>query len=176
MPSSGPTRSYLANTGGSAMSPTCPCGSGQTLADCCARYHNDNGNLPGSAEALMRSRYSAYVLGLVEYLVSSTLPVQQRQLDRAAISAWSSQSQWLGLEVQSSQLLAGQPAHALVSFIARWQDEGGAQAQHERSAFVQVEQRWYFLDPSVPLKASRNDPCPCGGGQKFKKCCAPYQP
>jgi SEC-C motif-containing protein len=124
----------------------------------------------------MRSRYSAYVLGVIDYLVSSTLPVQQAQLDRSAISAWSSQSQWLGLEVQSSQLLAGQPAHALVSFIAHWQDEGGTQAQHERSAFVQVEQRWYFLDPSVPLKASRNDPCPCGGGQKFKKCCAPYQP
>jgi SEC-C motif-containing protein len=156
------------------MSPTCPCGSGQSLADCCAPYHA--GRLPSTAESLMRSRYSAYVLGLIDYLISSTLPVQQAQLDRAAISAWSSQSQWLGLEVQSSQLLAGQPPHAFVTFIARWQDEGGKQAQRERSAFVQVEQRWYFIDPSVPFKATRNDPCPCGGGQKFKKCCALYLP
>lgn len=169
MPSFGPTRSYLASIGGDAMSPTCPCGSGHFLAECCARYHN--GSLPDSAEHLMRSRYSAYALGLIDYLVSSTLPVQQAQLDRAAISAWSSQSQWLGLEVQNHQLVSGQPAHAWVSFIARWQDQDGEQAQHERSAFVQVQQRWYFIDPSVPLKASRNDPCPCGGGQKFKKCC-----
>jgi SEC-C motif domain protein len=172
MPSSGLTRSYLASIGGNPMSPECPCGSGQPLSACCARYHN--GDLPSTAQALMRSRYSAYVLGLIDYLVDSTLPVQQTQLDRAAISAWSSQSQWLGLEVQSSQLLPGQPAHARVSFIAHWQDEGGKQAQHEHSAFVQIAQRWYFLDPSVPLKASRNDPCPCGGGQKFKKCCAIY--
>ena len=174
MPSFGPTRSYLANIGGEAMNPACPCGSGQPLADCCARYYH--GALPDSAESLMRSRYSAYVLGLIDYLISSTLPVQQAQLDRAAIDAWSQQSQWLGLEVQSHQLVAGQPAHAWVSFIARWQDQGGEQAQHERSAFVQVQQRWYFIDPSVPLKASRNDPCPCGGGQKFKKCCDNYLP
>lgn len=154
------------------MNPACPCGSAQPLADCCAPYHN--GNLPASAESLMRSRYSAYVLGLIDYLVSSTLAVQQSQLDRTAIGAWSSQSQWLGLEVQSHELITGQPAHAWVSFIAHWQDHHGEQSQHERSAFVQVQQRWYFIDPSVPLKASRNDPCPCGGGQKFKKCCAPY--
>lgn len=169
MPSSGPTRSYLASIGGERMSPTCPCGSGQSLADCCARYHN--GSLPESAEHLMRSRYSAYVLGLIDYLVSSTLPVQQAQLDRASMSAWSSQSHWLGLEVQNHQPLAGKPAHALVSFIAHWQDQDGEQSQHERSAFVQVAQRWYFIDPSVPLKATRNDPCPCGSGMKFKKCC-----
>lgn len=172
MPSFGPTRSYLVSIGGNAMTLQCPCGSGQNLSGCCARYHN--GNLPNSAEELMRSRYSAYVLGLVDYLVSSTLPVQQTQLDRAAISAWSSQSQWLGLEVQSQQMLSAEPAHAWVSFIARWQDQDGKHAQQERSAFVQINQRWYFLDPSVPLKASRNDPCPCGGGQKFKKCCANY--
>ena len=40
--------------------------------------------------------------------------------------------------------------------------------------FVQNGGHWYFIDPSVPLKASRNDPCPCAGGQKFKKCCANY--
>ncbi|MDP3848217.1 MAG: YchJ family protein [Pseudomonas sp.] len=150
----------------------CPCGSGAALSDCCGRYHA--GFPPRDAERLMRSRYSAYVLGLIDYLVSSTLPVQQGQLDRAAISAWSSQSHWLGLTVESSQLLAGDPPHAFVTFMARWRDAEGEQAQRERSAFVQVAQQWYFIDPSVPLKATRNDPCPCGGGQKFKKCCAPY--
>lgn len=174
MPSFGRIRSYLVSIGGNAMNQRCPCGSGQALPDCCARYHS--GSLPSTAEQLMRSRYSAYVLGLVDYLISSTLPIQQAQLDRAAISAWSSQSQWLGLEVQSHQMVAGQPAHAWVCFIAYWEDVDGKQSQQERSAFVQIDQHWYFLDPSVSLKASRNDPCPCGGGQKFKKCCASYLP
>lgn len=154
------------------MSLACPCGSCAALTDCCGRYHA--GHLPNDAESLMRSRYSAYVLGLIDYLVSSTLPVQQAQLDRAAISAWSSQSHWLGLNVESSQLMGGDPPHARVSFVARWQDDEGEHAQREHSAFVQIAQRWYFIDPSVPLKASRNDPCPCGGEQKFKKCCALY--
>lgn len=42
----------------------------------------------------MRSRYSAYVLGLIDYLIETTLPAQQAGLDRAAISAWSAQSTW----------------------------------------------------------------------------------
>lgn len=154
------------------MTSPCPCGSGQALADCCSRYHR--GALPENAEKLMRSRYSAYVLGLIDYLVGSTLPIQQAALDREAISAWSRQSQWLGLTVESAESISGQPAHAFVTFVAHWREPDGEHSQRERSAFVQVDGRWYFIDPSVPLKAGRNDPCPCGGGQKFKKCCASY--
>jgi SEC-C motif domain protein len=114
------------------------------------------------------------VLGLVDYLVATTLPAQQSALDRAAMAAWSAQSTWLGLEVESSELFGGQPEHAQVCFVARWHAAQGEHSHRERSAFVQVGGRWYFLDPSVPLKAGRNDPCPCRSGQKFKKCCAGY--
>ncbi|WP_407296095.1 YchJ family protein [Stutzerimonas zhaodongensis] len=151
---------------------TCPCGSGNWLSECCGRYH---AGLPApSAEQLMRSRYSAYVLGLVDYLRNTTLPAQQQSLDLQAMKEWSATSTWLGLEVEDSQLLGGKPEHALVSFTARWHDVAGEHAQHERSAFVQNEGRWYFIDPTVPLKAGRNDPCPCGSDQKFKKCCSAY--
>lgn len=122
----------------------------------------------------MRSRYSAYVLGQVDYLLATTLPAQQDGLDRDAISAWSAQSTWLGLEVESAEILAGQPEHAAVTFTARWHDDDGEHSHRERSAFVQRVDRWYFIDPSVGLKAGRNDPCPCGSSQKFKKCCAPF--
>ena len=152
--------------------PNCPCGSGDALDDCCGRYH---AGLPApSAERLMRSRYSAYVLGLVDYLKATTLPVQQSSLDLQAMREWSAASTWLGLDVEESQVLGGQPEHARVSFTARWHDRTGEHAQHERSAFVQHNGRWYFIDSTVPLHAGRNDPCPCGSGQKFKKCCAPY--
>lgn len=154
------------------LDPNCPCGSGNQLSQCCGQYHD--GAFAPSAELLMRSRYSAYVLGQVDYLVATTLPAQQNALDRTAMTAWSAQSTWLGLEVESSDVFGGQPEHAQVTFTARWHDQQGEHSHRERSAFVQIDARWYFIDPTVPLKAGRNDPCPCQGGQKFKKCCAAY--
>jgi SEC-C motif-containing protein len=150
----------------------CPCGSGNLLDACCARYHA--GQPAPCAEALMRSRYSAYVLGRVDYLLDTTLPVQKPGLDRESISQWSAQSTWLGLEVESAELLGGQPEHAFVTFTARWHDAMGEHSHRERSAFVQHKDRWYFIDPTVSLKAGRNDACPCGSEQKFKKCCSAY--
>lgn len=151
------------------MSHTCPCGSGIALDDCCGKLHQ--GQPAPSAERLMRSRYSAYTLGLVDYLVATTLPAQQAALDRDSMRAWSLGSTWLGLEVESSELI---DTHAFVTFTARWQDDDGEHSHRERSAFAQHAGRWYFIDPTAPLKAGRNDPCPCGSGQKFKKCCANY--
>ncbi|GAD63593.1 YchJ family protein [Aquipseudomonas alcaligenes] len=151
------------------MSHTCPCGSGIALDDCCGKWHQ--GQPAPSAERLMRSRYSAYTLGLIDYLVATTLPAQQTALDRDSMRAWSLGSTWLGLEVEGSELLN---THAFVTFTARWHDGDGEHRHRERSAFVQQAGRWYFIDPTVPLKAGRNDPCPCGSGQKFKKCCAGY--
>lgn len=152
--------------------PICPCGSGSTLDTCCGHFHA--GTPAPSAELLMRSRYSAYVLGQIDYLLSTTLPAQQPGLDRDAITAWSQQSTWLGLEVEGAEVLGGKPEHAFVTFTARWHDEQGEHSHRERSAFVQQGDHWYFIDPTVELKAGRNDPCPCGGGQKFKKCCAGF--
>ncbi|MFJ3377538.1 YchJ family protein [Pseudomonas sp. NPDC086112] len=150
----------------------CPCGSGTLLDACCGHYHA--GHPAPSAEVLMRSRYSAYVLGLIDYLVATTLPAQQAGLDRQSISDWSAQSTWLGLEVESAEVFGGQPEHAFVTFTARWHDSSGEHSHCERSSFVQNAGHWYFIDPTVSLKAGRNDACPCASGQKFKKCCASY--
>lgn len=150
----------------------CPCGSGNLSSACCGHYHG--GHPAPDAQTLMRSRYSAYVLGHIDYLLDTTLPAQQAGLDRDAIAQWSTQSTWLGLEVENAEVFGGQPEHAFVTFVARWHDQGGEHSHRERSAFVQNEGRWYFIDPTVALKAGRNDPCPCGSGQKFKKCCSAY--
>lgn len=150
----------------------CPCGSGNLLNVCCGHYHE--GHPAPDAQALMRSRYSAYVLGHIDYLLATTLPAQQQALDRNAIEQWSAQSTWLGLEVENVQVIGGQPEHAFVTFVARWHDSNGEHRHRERSAFVQNSGRWYFIDPTVGLDAGRNDPCPCASGQKFKKCCAAY--
>jgi SEC-C motif-containing protein len=173
MLNSGPTRKTTENTGGNSVnSTTCPCGSQQLLDTCCGRYHA--GTPAPTAEALMRSRYSAYTLGLIDYLVDTTLPAQQSGLDRDGIQSWSQGSTWLGLEVEEAQLIEGNPQHAYVTFVAHWRDLNGEQRHRERSAFVQHAHRWYFIDPTVELKTGRNDPCPCASGQKFKKCCAAF--
>ena len=151
------------------MSHTCPCGSGIALDDCCGKWHQ--GQPAPSAERLMRSRYSAYTLGLIDYLVATTLPAQQAALDRDSMRAWSLGSTWLGLEVEGSELI---DTHAFVTFTARWHDGDGEHRHRERSAFVQQDGRWYFIDPTVPLKVGCNDACPCASGLKFKKCCAGF--
>ena len=150
----------------------CPCGSGQVLAQCCSQLHQ---GLPAaSAEALMRSRYSAYALGLVDYLRRTTLPAQQSLLDLQAISAWSLGSTWLGLTVEDCAPAPGDPKHAYVTFTARWREGEHEHSHRERSAFVEHGGNWYFIDPTVGLKVGRNDNCPCASGLKFKKCCAGY--
>jgi len=150
----------------------CPCGSDRPLGDCCGVFHA--GTPAPDAERLMRSRYSAYVLGLIDYLVATTVPAQQGQLDREALTAWSLGSHWQGLQVLEHRPEPGDPDHARVSFVARWEDGRGAHRHEERSGFVLREGRWYFLDPTVRLLPGRNDACLCGSGAKFKKCCAGF--
>lgn len=149
----------------------CPCGTGSPYRDCCAPYHQ--GKTAPHAEALMRSRYSAYVLGGVEYLVSSTLPAQQAALDVPAMCAWSQSSQWLGLTVEAHE--PATPDRAYVTFTARWREADAIEHAHrERSSFVCRAGRWYFIDSTVKLQCGRNEVCPCGSGQKYKKCCAAW--
>jgi SEC-C motif-containing protein len=149
----------------------CPCASGQRLLVCCGMLHI--GHIASNAEALMRSRYSAYVLGQVDYLVQTTLPIQQVGLDVDGIRQWSTQSQWLGLTVLEAQVASHSAYHAWVTFEARWSDAEGVHVHRERSAFVQTQEQWFFIDPFIAIKATRNDPCPCQRGAKFKKCCQP---
>lgn len=121
----------------------CPCGAGPTYAQCCAPLHEGASAI--SAEALMRSRYSAYVLGLEPYLLAtwhaSTRP--------AALAPAEQKTTWLGLKVLHHAQTA--PDQAVVEFIARARVGGGsAQRLHEVSRFVREEGRWYYVDGAFP--------------------------
>ena len=147
----------------------CPCGSNLSLDLCCGSLH---GGTPASTpEQLMRSRYSAFVLGLGDYLVHSWHPDYLGELTAELLSQ--TDTQWDGLEIITSQ---GGPDDILgmVEFKA-WFVEGETRhCLHERSRFVRYEGRWVYTDGEidpVPLRIGRNDPCPCGSGKKFKKCC-----
>lgn len=149
-------------------------------SDCCQPYHdafdkNDNGVKAESAERLMRTRYSAFVLQKADYIVKTTLPAQQALLYIESIEAWARETNWAGLEIVSHTAKLGK-RHAQVDFKAFYTAQDGQQAaHHELSSFVKAKdktsERWYFLDPTVAMTVSQKQPCICGSSEKFKRCC-----
>ena len=148
----------------------CPCQSNKSYEDCCGRFHT-HAQFPETAEQLMRSRYAAYVLKNVPYIVETTVPSQQALLNVQAIQAWAENTQWLGLQILKTETLS--KLQSAVEFNAVFQGEEGEQSHHERSIFVKIDERWYFVDPTVPLPAMKQ-PCVCGSGKKFKHCCGGF--
>lgn len=124
----------------------CPCGSGKSYARCCEPFHA--GAAAPTAEALMRSRYSAYVGKLEPYLLSTwhaqTRPAALEPDEGEAIK-------WLGLTVKRHETTGADSA--IVEFVARYRI-GGASAvrMHEISRFVREDGRWFYLDGSFPEK------------------------
>jgi SEC-C motif-containing protein len=111
-----------------------------TLAACCGRYLQHWLESPApDAEALMRSRYSAFVLQHADYL-RATWHVSTRPdtLD------FESGARWLGLEVRRHQVT--DPDSAEVEFVARFRLGSKATRMHEKSRFVRDNGRWFYVD------------------------------
>ena len=145
----------------------CPCQSGKSYTDCCQPFHLHQ-MIPDSAEKLMRSRYTAYTQVNIPYIVETTVPAQQPLLDQQAMQLWGDETDWAGLKIISHQPFVSK-IHSWVEFNI----ENGIDAHHERSLFVLISGRWYFVDPTVPLP-SQKQPCVCGSGKKFKHCCGAW--
>ncbi len=119
----------------------CPCGSGLAYAGCCGRWHA--GPLRGlapDAQALMRSRYSAFVRGLHDYLLDTWHPSTRP----ASLGIDEPGLKWLGLEVRRH--LVQDADHATVEFVARNRTAAGAHRLHETSRFVREGGRWFYVD------------------------------
>ena len=153
---------------------TCPCNPQKTFEECCGPYLNSKA-LPPTAEALMRSRYSAYVRKDHEYLLrtwhTSSRPTAE-SLDMPE------DFNWTGLEILHTE--AGGPGdeNGTVEFVANYQTPAITNRLHEKSSFVREDGQWYYVDGKTltdqPLrseKLGRNQPCHCGSGKKYKKCC-----
>ncbi len=127
----------------------CPCASAHSYEACCGPYHA--GRAAPTAEALMRSRYSAYVLRLEPYLLA-TWHVRTRPL--ALDLASDKDTRWLGLEIIKHE--ASGSDSASVEFVARYRIAGRAHRLHENSRFLRENGRWYYLDGEMQ-EASRKD-------------------
>ncbi|HSB96571.1 MAG TPA: YchJ family metal-binding protein [Spongiibacteraceae bacterium] len=129
----------------------CPCGSDKSYAACCEQLHN--GAPAGSAEALMRSRYSAFVLDLPEYLQrswhSSVRNSSVRKADTGSDAGHDSldKMRWLRLQIKRHEPSGDD--RAIVEFIAHYKVAGRAYALHEISRFVREEGHWFYVDGQV---------------------------
>ena len=140
----------------------CPCqlnpnitqnmGSPLLYSQCCEPLHKGERSTD-TAEILMRSRYSAFVLVLPDYIVATTLPAQQTLLNKADIEDWAITTNWAGLEIVHHLAKLGK-RHAQVEFKAYFNSDAGLQAHHELSTFVKAQDmtklkddqtNWYFL-------------------------------
>lgn len=154
----------------------CPCGQDARFSECCQPVLLEQ-RPATSAEALMRSRYSAHVCGAIDYLMNSWWPEVRNKVNRDEVARWVEESEWLRLEIIKTEQGQTTDTEGWVEFIAHYRHQGRLERHGERSFFRQLEQRWYFVDgvdlpeSSQPKKLGRNDPCPCGSGKKLKRCC-----
>lgn len=156
----------------------CPCGSGLNYTECCGAVIAGNRNAR-TAEELMRARYSAYAKGEIDFIYNSTHPEKRSDFDREGTVNWSKNSEWLKIEILSTTGGTENDTEGEVEFVASFKYNGVAQKHHELAKFSKTGETWYFDDGkpvnAKPLKApdrpGRNDPCSCGSGKKYKKCC-----
>ena len=162
----------------------CFCGSHRAFSDCCQGVLADQSAT--TPEQLMRSRFSAYCLKDIDYLVATWHPSQRGNNSHADIAAFATSAHFIKLQVKqcseqpptlfklASDGIAKNNKVGFVEFIACFIQDEKLQQLHEISRFVQQQGNWYYLDgellPLTVQKIGRNDLCPCQSGKKFKHC------
>jgi SEC-C motif-containing protein len=145
----------------------CYCKSTLAYSECCEPFLNLKAKISTPLQ-LMRSRYSAYVLKRIDYLVDTQCSTEDPEILRSEISQFAKRAIFQHLEIIYNDAKT-------VEFKAYFIADGMQQTLHERSLFVLRNGTWCYKSGEIfPAKATfgRNDPCICGSGKKYKKCCA----
>jgi len=145
----------------------CYCKSGLDFSKCCEPVLRGL-EAPPTALALMRSRYSAYCLGDVSYLQTTTLDHIWSDEELKFIQDWADNSYWQHLEIVDY-------GEDVVEFKAYYIYKGIQHMHHERSVFLKVDDIWKYADGDIyedKIGFLRNEQCICGSGRKYKRCCA----
>jgi len=164
----------------------CPCGQASPFTDCCGPYLRGTA-WPDSAEDLMRSRYTAHAQKNWGYLLKTLCAEERRQENIQDIETGTA---WVSLDITGTE--GGQigDTEGVVRFIARFKEDGEEKTHSETARFIRENGRWVYSAKlsevhapqaeSAPAaqpfvreapKVGRNEPCPCGSGKKYKKCC-----
>ncbi|MEM7126947.1 MAG: YchJ family metal-binding protein [Chloroflexota bacterium] len=166
----------------------CPCGSQKPVDTCCQPFLLGKAN-PSTPDQLMRSRYTAFVEGNIDYLIATHHPSQRSTKERDTLAKTIQETEWLGLRVLSSDFQSDSQVQGVVEFVAfygekQYSTEGGLTKMepkhevglpsqlHERSEFIKQDGQWFYTQGLTlpPIKIARNDPCWCGSGKKYKQC------
>ena len=155
----------------------CPCGTGNQYAECCEPIISGQKQAE-TPEQLMRARYAAHEKVEVDFIFNSTHPDYRKDYDHKGTKTWAENSEWFGLEIIETSQGGPKDDQGEVEFIAKFRDKDGRRSHHERGHFKRKRGKWLFTEgamvkskPVSVQKTGRNDPCSCGSGAKFKKCC-----
>ncbi|MCK9636139.1 MAG: YchJ family protein [Methylobacter tundripaludum] len=152
----------------------CRCGSGVAYAQCCGLFHSGE-KKPLTAEALMRSRFTAYALHNAEYLLETwDATVRPESIDFSKEKV-----EWRRLEIGNTKKGGAKDTKGVVEFKAYYSQDGEEYVMNEISQFVKRAGGWLYLDGLVKsigkvglqTNQGKNAPCSCGSGKKFKRCC-----
>lgn len=156
----------------------CPCQSGVKYSHCCEPLIKGKKQAE-TAEQLMRARYTAYTQIQMDFIEQTHDPKTSQDIDMQGSREWAQTTNWDGLEIIETAQGGVDDEVGTVEFKATFLTEEGPQIHHELSQFHKRDGVWYYSDSSQPSqtvvrvspKVGRNDPCPCGSGKKYKKCC-----
>ncbi|TCS62456.1 YchJ family protein [Varunaivibrio sulfuroxidans] len=156
----------------------CPCGSGILMRDCCGAIL-DGRTKAETAEAMMRARYTAHVVGDFDFVANTHAAEVKKTYNKSAAQAQAETMQWVGLEIMETVEGGAGDDEGVVTFGARFMQDGVLNMHRERSNFRRENGVWVYVDgkinpqiePRRIEKVGRNAPCPCGSGKKYKKCC-----
>ena len=130
----------------------------------------------------MRARYTAHTRADIDYIEATHDPATREEIDRDATERWARRAEWLGLEICAIEAGGEADSAGAVEFVAHYRERGERRRHHELARFKRDGgNRWVYVDGEAPQpetvrhagpRVGRNDPCPCGSGRKYKKCCA----
>ena len=158
----------------------CPCGSGKTYDECCKPIIK--GTAPAkTAEALMRSRYTAYVKHEIDHIINSCeTSDKENRIYVEETRKWSEESTWQGLKILRTEKGKENDTEGVVEFTATYTTKKGIRdVHHETANFKKINGEWVYSSGYLTTttvvregrKIGRNEPCPCGSGKKYKQCC-----
>lgn len=157
----------------------CPCGSGKTYAECCEPIIKGTKKAP-TAESLMRARYTAYEKQEIDFIINTCEASDEvAEIDRKATEDWSKNSTWHGLQILRTEKGTESDEEGVVEFEATYTRKQIRDVHHEMAYFKKINGEWVYSVGQLKTttvvregeKIGRNDPCPCGSGKKYKKCC-----
>jgi SEC-C motif-containing protein len=152
----------------------CLCGSGVEYDQCCGLFHSGE-KKPITAVALMRSRYTAYVMQNASYLQETWDATVRPEL----IDFSKEKVEWQRLEIGNTKKGGAKDTKGIVEFKAYYLQDGEEYVMNEISKFTQRADGWFYLDGrmksigkiGVQTNLGKNAQCSCGSGKKFKRCC-----